>query len=77
MQLKYIGFQLLEYKREEDENKPINRELHPITAAESVDYCTPEVFWYQTETAVRISVKLSNTTECHISLAKNRIINFK
>lgn len=70
-----IYFKLLNEKKQEE--KSFTRELPPIRAAEHVDYCTPEVFWYQTETTVRVSVKLTNTSDCRVSLTKNRILNFR
>lgn len=66
----------MDYSKPEPE-KQVSHELPRMEVAESVDYCTPEVVWYQTETAIRISVKLTETTDCHISLTKNRILNFR
>lgn len=60
-----------------EQEKTIICELPRMESVNTVDYNTPEVVWYQTETAVRISIKLINTTDCHISLTKNRIVNFR
>lgn len=61
----------------EETQMSFNRELPPIKAVKEVDYLTPEVWWYQTETAVRLSVKVTDPADCHVSLTKNRILNFR
>ncbi|XP_023310891.1 putative ATP-dependent RNA helicase TDRD12 [Anoplophora glabripennis] len=54
-----------------------NRELPPIQAAPAVDYCTPEVYWSQTEKYIKIDIKLHDTDQYNLSLTKGTILHFK
>lgn len=57
--------------------KKIDRDLPAITAVPAVDYYTPDVYWYQTENTVRVSIKLVDIAHYQVSLIKGRIFNFR
>uniref|UniRef100_A0A6P7GEM3 RNA helicase n=1 Tax=Diabrotica virgifera virgifera TaxID=50390 RepID=A0A6P7GEM3_DIAVI len=53
-----------------------NNELPAITAVPAVDYLTPEVYWYQTDTTVTLRIKLIDCDNYKISLKMRNMFNF-
>ncbi|XP_057658542.1 putative ATP-dependent RNA helicase TDRD12 [Diorhabda carinulata] len=53
------------------------RELPSITAAPSTDYCTPDVYWSQTESTVKLSIRLADIKDYKLTLTKGRMFDFK
>lgn len=62
-----------------NESSPIERirELPAITAAPSTDYCTPDVYWSQTESTVKLSIRLADIKDYKLTLTKGRMFDFK
>ncbi|CAG9824921.1 unnamed protein product [Phaedon cochleariae] len=54
-----------------------NRELPSITAAPAGDFYTPEIYWSQTESTIRISIRLTDVEDYKLTLTKGRILNFR
>ncbi|KAG5893160.1 hypothetical protein JTB14_000421 [Gonioctena quinquepunctata] len=70
-------FDLIIYGRREEQPKMLNRELPPITAAPPTDYSTPDIYWSQSESSIRISIKLTDVVDYKLTLTKARILNFR
>lgn len=55
----------------------ISRELPAIQAAPPVDYCTPEVYWSQTDKYIKMDIKLHDVDRYTLNLTKGTIFHFK
>lgn len=47
-------------------------DLPVIKAAPEVDYLTPNVIWYQTDSNIRLKINIPDVKDCRISLLQNR-----
>ncbi|VEN46583.1 unnamed protein product [Callosobruchus maculatus] len=60
-----------------DNASVFRQELPPIQAAPTVDYLTPELFWYQSDTAVKLTIKVTDVKDYKLTLSKGRILWFR
>nr|CAH7722889.1 unnamed protein product [Callosobruchus chinensis] len=73
-----VGFidQVVNFYRKENPSV-FKQELPSIQAAPAVDFLTPELFWYQSDTAVKLSIKVTDVKDCNVRLDKGRILSFR
>ncbi|KAF5282457.1 hypothetical protein FQA39_LY17572 [Lamprigera yunnana] len=52
-------------------------ELPPLAALPPSDYSTPNIYWYQTETNIHISIMLPNVNECSLLVLRGKLFLFR
>lgn len=55
----------------------VSNQLPAIKAAPAVDYLTPEVYWSQTNTQIKLSIRICDVKDVEISVKHNKSFQFR